>query len=281
MKPHRFHSDRRLKFMVDRSSCIEASRLICLAFPMTVLWWVTKAKPSTHCDCGRRPLRPHSISANSAVATFLERFPDKTLAESLTRVLYPDDSTPQGRSLRFLKKSTSSSAARWSTSWPVSVDAVTPGPSFPDKVAIQLNDTHPAMAVAELMRILLDEADLSWDEAWDLTVGTLAYTNHTLLPEALEKWPVHLFEGACCHDSWKLFTKLIDVFSVTSNRSIRGTTHNWGRVSLDRGGLGSQGPDGEFGHCWNPQHKWGGGDSLRCYRTKTVPDFAELSGSVQ
>ena len=68
------------------------------------------------------------------------------------------------------------------------------GTRLPDKVAIQLNDTHPALAVAELMRMLLDQAALAWDEAWDLTVRTLAYTNHTLLPEALEKWPVELFE---------------------------------------------------------------------------------------
>jgi glycogen phosphorylase len=66
--------------------------------------------------------------------------------------------------------------------------------ALPDHVAIQLNDTHPALAVAELMRILLDEGRLGWNEAWDLTTRTLAYTNHTLLPEALEKWPVELFE---------------------------------------------------------------------------------------
>jgi starch phosphorylase len=71
------------------------------------------------------------------------------------------------------------------------------GNRLPDKVAMQLNDTHPALSVPELMRILLDQAGLSWDDAWDLTVRTLAYTNHTLLPEALEKWPVAFFELVC------------------------------------------------------------------------------------
>ena len=118
---------------------------------------------------------------------------DRVIAESLTRVLYPDDSRPEGRSLRFMQEcflvccSLADIIQRfrrrgndWNT--------------LPDKVAIQLNDTHPALAVAELMRILLDQAGQSWETAWDLTVRTLAYTNHTLLPEALEKWPVDLFE---------------------------------------------------------------------------------------
>ena len=114
-------------------------------------------------------------------------------AESLTRVLYPDDSTSQGQGLRFVQeyflvacsladliRRFRKSNADWS--------------ALPEKVAIQLNDTHPTMAVPELMRILLDEAHLDWDQAWDLTRRTLAYTNHTLLPEALEKWPVAWFE---------------------------------------------------------------------------------------
>jgi glycogen phosphorylase len=116
-------------------------------------------------------------------------------AESLTRVLYPDDSTEAGRTLRFLQQyfmvscSLQDIIARFRGG---------NGPNWsalPGQAAIQLNDTHPALAVAELMRILLDQAYLRWDEAWDLTVRTIAYTNHTLLPEALEKWPVELMQA--------------------------------------------------------------------------------------
>jgi glycogen phosphorylase len=114
-------------------------------------------------------------------------------AESLTRVLYPDDSTTAGKGLRFVQEFflVACSLAdivrrfqRFNKDWD----------ELPEKAAIQLNDTHPSLAVAELMRILLDAAHLGWDQAWDLTKKTLAYTNHTLLPEALEKWPVELFE---------------------------------------------------------------------------------------
>src|SRR5215467_9980423 len=114
-------------------------------------------------------------------------------AESLTRVLYPDDHTSMGQRLRFVQEyflvacSLADLVRRFRASnadWSV----------LPEKVAIQLNDTHPTLAVPELLRILLDEAQLGWDDAWDLTRRTLAYTNHTLLPEALEKWPVAWFE---------------------------------------------------------------------------------------
>src|SRR5579864_9521003 len=113
-------------------------------------------------------------------------------AESLTRVLYPDDSTAKGQGLRFLQEYflVACSMAdlvrrfqRHNSDWE----------KFPEKAAIQLNDTHPSMSVPELMRILLDDVHLGWDEAWDLTQRTLAYTNHTLLPEALEKWPLDWF----------------------------------------------------------------------------------------
>jgi starch phosphorylase len=114
-------------------------------------------------------------------------------AESLTRVLYPDDSTSLGQGLRFMQEYflVACSLAdlirrfkRTNADWAV----------FPEKVAIQLNDTHPTLAIPELMRILLDDVHLGWDEAWDITQRTFGYTNHTLLPEALEKWPLAWFE---------------------------------------------------------------------------------------
>ena len=124
---------------------------------------------------------------------FVSALAERLAAESLTRVLYPDDSTSRGQALRFVQEYflVACSLAdlvrrfrRTNADWN----------ALPGKVAIQLNDTHPALAVPELMRILLDEAHLGWDEAWDLTRQTLAYTNHTLLPEALEKWPLPWFE---------------------------------------------------------------------------------------
>ena len=114
-------------------------------------------------------------------------------AETITRVLYPDDSTSAGQGLRFVQEYFLVAASlgdlirrfrRTNEDWA----------DLPRKAAIQLNDTHPALAVPELMRILLDDAHLDWDQAWQITQQTLAYTNHTLLPEALERWPVIWFE---------------------------------------------------------------------------------------
>jgi glycogen phosphorylase len=124
---------------------------------------------------------------------FVSALAEQLTAESLTRVLYPDDSTSMGQGLRFVQEyflvacSLADLVRRFrchNTDWS----------ALPGKVAIQLNDTHPSLAVPELMRILLDQAQLDWDQAWDLTRQTLAYTNHTLLPEALEKWPLPWFE---------------------------------------------------------------------------------------
>jgi starch phosphorylase len=157
-------------------------------------------------------------------------------AESLTRVLYPDDSTSQGQGLRFVQEYflVACSLAdlvrrfrRTNTDWA----------ALPEKVAIQLNDTHPAMAVPELMRILLDEAKLGWDQAWDLTQRTLAYTNHTLLPEALEKWPLAWF-GALLPRHLEIIIEINRRFLEEVRSRFPGDDTRIGRVSLIEEGGG-------------------------------------------
>jgi len=117
---------------------------------------------------------------------------DKMASENITKVLYPNDEVAAGKELRLKQQFFFSSCSLQDMLRIHSLLGGTPI-NFHEKWAVQLNDTHPAVAVAELMRQLLDEQLLGWDEAWQVTRGTFAYTNHTLLPEALEKWSVDLF----------------------------------------------------------------------------------------
>ena len=116
----------------------------------------------------------------------------ENLARNLVEVLYPNDNHIQGKELRlkqqyfFVSASVQRAVARYKKYH-------TDLHKLPEKVAIQLNDTHPTVAVAELMRILLDEENMEWDEAWEITSHTCAYTNHTIMSEALEKWPIEIF----------------------------------------------------------------------------------------
>ncbi len=122
---------------------------------------------------------------------YIRAVEQKTQSENLSKVLYPDDTTQMGRELRLRQEYFFVSA----TLQDILSHFTTDHDSFmdlPDEVAIQLNDTHPSIAIPELMRILVDEYRLDWEQAWDITVRTFAYTNHTLLPEALETWPVNL-----------------------------------------------------------------------------------------
>ncbi len=124
---------------------------------------------------------------------YIKAVEQKVVSETVSKVLYPSDSVEAGRELRLIQEYFLVACAirdivrRFQKENRRMED-------FPGKVAIQLNDTHPALAVAELMRILVDESGLPWEKAWEITTGTFGYTNHTLLPEALEKWPVPLFE---------------------------------------------------------------------------------------
>jgi len=118
---------------------------------------------------------------------------DKDRSETISKVLYPNDNVFEGRELRLKQEYFFVAATLHDIIRRYKKGGFDGFRSFPDQVAVQLNDTHPAVAILELMRILMDKEGLGWEEAWDITVKTFGYTNHTILPEALEKWPVGLF----------------------------------------------------------------------------------------
>ncbi|OCT64966.1 hypothetical protein XELAEV_18041207mg [Xenopus laevis] len=135
------------------------------------------------------------------VGDYIQAVLDRNLAENISRVLYPNDNFFEGKELRLKQEyfvvaaSLQDIIRRFKASKLGCRDSVrTAFDSFPEKVAIQLNDTHPALGIPELMRAFLDIEKLPWDKAWEITKKTFAYTNHTVLPEALERWPVDLFE---------------------------------------------------------------------------------------
>ncbi|MCJ8141973.1 glycogen/starch/alpha-glucan phosphorylase [Ancylobacter sp. A5.8] len=135
------------------------------------------------------PLRLDAFNQGDHVGALV----NQVKAEAISKVLYPSDATPAGQELR-LRQEYFFTAASLHDLMRRHIDSFGDVRSLPDKVSIQLNDTHPAIAVAELMRLLVDEHDIAWDEAFDITNRTISYTNHTLLPEALETWPVPLME---------------------------------------------------------------------------------------
>ena len=151
----------------------------------------------------------------------------KNLAEQISMVLYPNDSSENGKELRLRQQYflTSSSLQDILYDW-----VVEHGENFDDFAkfhVFQLNDTHPSIAVAELMRLLIDDYEIEWDKAWQITSSTMAYTNHTLLPEALERWSVPLFE--------KLLPRLLEIIYEINARFLAQVAIHWpGDVTKQR-----------------------------------------------
>ncbi len=168
-----------------------AERVIAMAYDTPVVGW-RGTRVNTLRLWSAQPIDPILLDAFNA-GDHIGALRESNKAESLTRVLYPADATPAGQELRLRQEFFFSSASlqdilrRHLQQYPDFT-------SLPDKVSIQLNDTHPAISICEMMRLLCDLHGLEFDEAWKITQGTFSYTNHTLLPEALESWPVPLLE---------------------------------------------------------------------------------------
>ncbi|KQO75738.1 glycogen/starch/alpha-glucan phosphorylase [Rhizobium sp. Leaf262] len=168
-----------------------AERMIATAYDTPVVGW-RGTRVNTLRLWSAQPIDPILLDAFNA-GDHIGALRESNKAEALTRVLYPADANPAGQELRLRQEYFFSSASlqdilrRHLQQYPDFTN-------LPDKVSIQLNDTHPAISIAEMMRLLCDVHGLEFDEAWTLTRGTFSYTNHTLLPEALESWPVPLLE---------------------------------------------------------------------------------------
>jgi len=151
--------------------------------------------------------------------SYTDAVESKNLAENITMVLYPNTANEAGHELRLRQQYFLASASLQDTLRFFTYHHGDDVSKFAEKNCLQLNDTHPAIAVAELMRLLIDEFYLDWDEAWDITRKTMAYTNHTLLPEALEKWPVSMFR--------KLLPRLLDIIYEINARFINEISQRW------------------------------------------------------
>ncbi len=172
---------------------------------------------------------------------YAESMAEKNKAENITMVLYPNDSSENGKELRLRQQHFLSSASlkdvfrQWGDQ---------PLEYFAKCNVFQLNDTHPSIAVAELMRILLDEKGMDWEPAWEITRNCMAYTNHTLLPEALERWPVRLFE--------RLLPRLLEIIYEINARFLMEVRQRWpGDVErIQRMSLIEEGPEPMIRMAW-------------------------------
>jgi glycogen phosphorylase len=175
----------------DRAIWHPAETVEAMAFDTPIVGWRGQHVNALRLWSARSP-DPLKLDVFNT-GDYLGASAEEARAESICKFLYPNDESPAGRELRLRQEYFFVSASLQDL---VNRHLASDGQlrSLAMKVAVQLNDTHPSLAVTELMRILVDLHNFRWDEAWKLTVATLSYTNHTLLPEALETWPVELFE---------------------------------------------------------------------------------------
>ncbi|MQT11770.1 glycogen/starch/alpha-glucan phosphorylase [Segnochrobactrum spirostomi] len=174
-----------------RSVWKPAEVIEAVAYDTTIVGWRGRHVNTLRLWSARasHPLRLDAFNLGDHVGAFADRM----RAESISKILYPSDETPAGQELRFRQEYFFAAASLQDLvrrHMKVYGDIRT----LHEKVAIQLNDTHPTIAIVELMRLMLDTYDIAWEEAWEITQKTFSYTNHTLLPEALESWPVPLIE---------------------------------------------------------------------------------------
>jgi starch phosphorylase len=191
-----------------------AERVLAVAFDTPVAGWRGRRVNTLRLWSARSPELMRLDVFNRG--DYLEALAEQAKAEAISLVLYPDDSSPVGQELR-LKQEYFFTSASLQDLVRRHLDQYQSLASLPDKAAIQLNDTHPALAVPELMRLLIDHHALPWDEAWGLTQRCISYTNHTLLPEALESWPVALMQRLLPRHMQII--KLIEADQMTALRS--------------------------------------------------------------
>ena len=205
---------------------------------------------------------------------YIRAVEQKIASENISRVLYPSDSVRSGKELRLLQEyflvacSLRDIMRRYRSSH-------NGFDQFPQKVAVQMNDTHPSLCVAELMRLLVDEYQMDWDRAWEITEATLGYTNHTLLPEALERWPVSLMEH--------VLPRHMEIIFGINHQFLREVTRVWpGDVDrMNRMSIIEEGPEKQVRMAHLAivgSHAINGVSKLHSELLKTslVPDFAKL-----
>ncbi len=202
---------------------------------------------------------------------YLHAVEQKVVTETISKVLYPSDSVAAGQELRLVQEYflVACAVRDMVRHYRRAHDDFA---RFPDKIAVQLNDTHPTLAVAELMRLLIDENDLPWEKAWDVTTATFAYTNHTLMPEALERWPVPLLE--------RVLPRHLQIILEVNRRFLDVVARRWpGDVGrLRRTSIVEDGQVRMAHLAIVGSHSVNGVAAVHSelVRTSLVPDFAEL-----